>query len=69
MNSEDVELRNNLSEVMYDLSTHLYNASRAALQMAELLEVTDGEIKQRKVKTSLRDDAIDNLLKKEGYTW
>lgn len=69
MNSEDVKLRMQLADVMCDLSTHLYNASRAALQMAELLEVTDGELKQRKVKTSLRDDAIDDLLKKEGYTW
>lgn len=69
MNSEELKLRMQLADVMCDLSTYLYNASRAALQMAELLEVTDGEIKQRKVKTSLRDDAIDDLLKKEGYTW
>lgn len=69
MNSEEIKLRMQLADVMCDLSTQLYNASRAALLMAELLEVTDGEIKQRKVKTSLRDDAIDDLLKKEGYTW
>lgn len=69
MNSEDIKLRMQLADVMCDLSTQLYNASRAALLMAELLEVTDGEIKQRRVKASLRDDAIDDLLKKEGYTW
>lgn len=69
MNSEDVKLRMQLADVMCDLSTQLYNASRAALLMAELLEVTDGELKQRRVKSSLRDDAIDDLLKKEGYTW
>ena len=69
MNSEDIKLRMQLADVMCDLSTQLYNASRAALLMAELLEVTDGELKQRRVKSSLRDDAIDDLLKKEGYTW
>lgn len=69
MNSEDVKLRMQLADVMCDLSTQLYNASRAALLMAELLEVTDGELKQCRVKASLRDDAIDDLLKKEGYTW
>lgn len=69
MNSEDVKLRMQLANVMCDLSTYLYNASRAALQMAELLEVTDGELKQRRTKTSLREDAIDELLKREGFTW
>ena len=68
MNSEDVKLRMQLADVMRDLSTCLYDASRAALLMAELLEVTDGELKQRRVKSSLRDDAIDDLLK-EGYIW
>lgn len=69
MNSEDIKLRMQLADVMCDLSTYLYNASRAALQMAELLEVTDSELKQRRAKASLRDDAIDDLLKREGYTW
>ena len=69
MNSEDIKLRMRLADVMCDLSTYLYNASRAALQMAELLEVTDDEFKQRRVKASLRDDAIDELLKREGFTW
>lgn len=69
MNSEDIELRNNLSEVMYELARYLNDASHAARQMAEFLELTDGEIKQRRVKMSFRDDAIDDLLKKEGYTW
>ena len=69
MNSEDVKLRNDLSEVMYELAGYLYSASHAARQMGEMLELTDGELKQRKVKVSLRDDAIDDLLKKEGYTW
>lgn len=69
MNSEEIKLCMQLADVMCDLSTQLYNASRAALLMAELLEVTDGERKQRRVKSSLRDDAIDDLLKKEGYTW
>lgn len=69
MNSEDVRLRNDLAEVMYELARYLNSASHAARQMGEMLELTDGELKQRKVKTSLRDDAIDDLLKKEGYTW
>lgn len=69
MNSEDVKLRNDLSEVMYDLARYLNSASHAASEIAEMLELTDGEIKQLKVKTSLRDDAIDDLLRKEGYTW
>lgn len=67
--NRELKLRMQLADYMRDLSTSLKNASHAARQMAELLEVTDGEIKQRKVKTSLRDDAIDDLLKKEGYTW
>ena len=69
MNSDDVELRNNLSEVFYDLARYLNSASHAASEIAEMLELTDSEIKQLKVKTSLRDDAIDDLLKREGYTW
>ena len=69
MSPEEVKLRMQLADVMCDLSTQLYNASRAALLMAELLEVTDGERKQRRVKSSLRDDAIDELLKRDGSTW
>lgn len=69
MNSEDVNLRNDLAEAMYELARYLNSASHAARQMGEMLELTDGEIKQLRVKASLRDDAIDNLLKKEGYTW
>lgn len=69
MSPEEIKLRMQLADVMCDLSTQLYNASRAALLMAELLEVTDGERKQHRVKSSLRDDAIDDLLKREGFTW
>lgn len=69
MSPEEIRLRRQLANVMCDLSTYLYNASRAAIQMAELLEVTDGELKQRRTKASLREDAIDELLKREGFTW
>lgn len=69
MNSKELKLRMQLADYMRDLSTSLNKASRAARQMAELLEVTNGELKQGEVKASLRDDAIDDLLKKEGYTW
>lgn len=69
MNSEDVNLRNDLAEAMYELARYLNSASHAARQMGEMLELTDAELKQRRVKASLRDDAIDDLLKKEGYTW
>ena len=69
MNSEDVNLRNDLSEAMYELARYLNSASYAARQMGEMLELTDAELKQRKTKLSLREDAIDDLLKKEGYSW
>ena len=68
-NNEEIKLRMQLADIMCDLGIHLYNASRAAQMMAELLELTDGEIKQHRVKSTLRDDAIDDLLKREGYTW
>ena len=69
MSPEYVNLRNDLAEVMYELACYLNSASHAARQMGEMLEITDAELKQRRVKVSLRDDAIDDLLKKEGYSW
>ena len=69
MSRADMELRMALAGLMMDLSSALSDASHAAESISELLEVTDGEYKQRRVKASLRDDAIDDLLKKEGYTW
>lgn len=69
MNNAEIRLRKQLADYMCELSIQLSNASRAALQMAELLEVTDGELKQHRVRSTLRDDAIDDLLKREGYTW
>lgn len=68
MSPEEV-LRKQLASAMCDLSTSLNNASRAALCIAQLLEDSEGNLKQRRVKTSLREDAIDDLLKKEGYSW
>ena len=66
---QDLEiLIEDLYEAIEDFE-QVYYASRAALLMAELLEVTDGERKQRRVKSSLRDDAIDELLKRDGFTW
>lgn len=69
MNSEELQLRLNLADGMYELARYLNDASHAARQMAEMLELTDGECKQRRVRSTLRDDAIDDLLKREGYTW
>lgn len=69
MSTKEMMLRNQLANYMCELSIQLSDASRAALQMAELLEVTEGELKQHRVRSNLRDDAIDDLLKREGYTW
>ena len=47
---------------MRDVAYHLNNA-------AECLQETEGETKQRRVRESMREDAIDELLKREGFSW
>lgn len=69
MSPEEVRLLKQLASAMCDLATALHNASREANYIAQLLEGSESDLKQQRVKRSLREDAIDDLLRKEGYSW
>lgn len=58
-----------LSDYFADISYHLDRLSDEFKNLACLLSESDGEKKQRNVSESLRRDAIDELLKREGLAW
>ena len=74
MSNEDLR---NVARLMDKMAGALFDVAQIVDEISDCLNIDEVEIvlgdvhnsKQKRVKESLRDDAIDDLLKREGYTW
>ena len=64
---------NVLSDYLLDISDYFDKLAmefRTAASLIESVEdMSEGAEKQRRVRESIREDAIDELLRREGFPW
>lgn len=66
MRSEQCE---ELAGLIADLRTHINNIYFDLDRIADFIGDLSGSERQKSFSEKLRENAIDDLLKKEGYTW